>query len=1000
MEIRPNVKLLVIFILLCSIKFGFAVDKGVVNGKVFDNSSKEPLIGATIKVKGTEIGNVTDVEGRFELSGVPLGNQTLIISYIGYATTELTIKVQEGIAVNVNVPLAESTQQLNEIVIIAKPDVRFSPILNSTDFQLVNAIKNSDGIITGISNEQISRSIDRDASQIAQRISGVSLVDRFVVVRGLDTRYNMTLINGLVAPSSEEDKRAFSYDALPTGVIDRLELEKSPTPHLPAMWGGGVIKIFTRNFASARQLNVGFSGAYRSEGSSFNDNFLTYDGSSKDWLGNGAEDRRLPTILRQPYFNYPNFKQYPLENIAIARSASFRSYTPYNFSSNFDKRANISYYDTWKIGSAKLNNLTSASYTQERIFRSIKIATDNAQYGNNGGLPDTLRLSEGRFLTRFLPETEGVDSLYEEQVRLSAVQSLGLLINEDNNLSATIFYNRFGTDQVINRIATDNDFPDIRRKGFFYKYEKREIFLGQLGGSHKFNQHSLDWTVGASITKNDVPDLQQYFFEQNITDTTDMWRAPHGQIGASINYFQTHYIFETQERSFTAKVDYKNDFKNGISLRAGLFFDRKDREFFSYRYVINSEDDQLDQQNISKPWLIVDSLNSSQNFDLDKLYLSNPSGQGAYFFDDQSREGYVAANIPFFDKSLTFYGGARVANLRRILYDRFNLPTKDVALFEGELVKVPDQENTYILPSGVIKYSFPDKKFQLRAGYGQTVDRPQFREQTGASSVGNQGQTSSFFDFEENEIFEGNPVLKNSLLHHVDLRFEFYPSNKGDFIAIGGFYKYIEDPIQKFILSIRGDAGARRVNYQNAIDADIIGLEVEVRKSFEKVQIPLIKDMSLNFNASYIWSKARYANLNDTVTQRLQGTSPVLINTALYYEHEDSGTLLSAIYNLTWDRLRDYNPGGEGDLLEARRHQLDLVLKKRLTNFLELKAGIQNILNQPFRFYRDANENYTFDPQKDKILIPEGASQVNGDYSEEEYKIGSYYSLGFTFTIQ
>ena len=224
---------------------------GEISGKVLDAETGEELIGATVVIKGTQNGSITGLSGDSYLSGVEEGNQTLVVSFVGYATSEIAVKIQQGILVNVTVQLQSSTTQLDEIVVVAKADIRYSPIRNSTDIQLVNAIKYSEGIITGISNEQIIKSVDRDASQIAQRISGVSLVDRFVVIRGLDTRYNLTLINGIVAPSSEDNSRAFSYDALPTGVIDRMELEKSPAPHLPAMWGGGIMKIYTRNFAKA-----------------------------------------------------------------------------------------------------------------------------------------------------------------------------------------------------------------------------------------------------------------------------------------------------------------------------------------------------------------------------------------------------------------------------------------------------------------------------------------------------------------------------------------------------------------------------------------------------------------------------------------------------------------------------------------------------------------------------------------------------------------------------
>jgi outer membrane receptor for ferrienterochelin and colicin len=71
-------------------------------------------------------------------------------------------------------------------------------------------------VISGISAEQITKLPDRDVAQIAQRVSGVTIVDnRFVVVRGVPERYNQVMINGAIAPSTEIDRRSFSFDMVP-----------------------------------------------------------------------------------------------------------------------------------------------------------------------------------------------------------------------------------------------------------------------------------------------------------------------------------------------------------------------------------------------------------------------------------------------------------------------------------------------------------------------------------------------------------------------------------------------------------------------------------------------------------------------------------------------------------------------------------------------------------------------------------------------------------------
>jgi outer membrane receptor protein involved in Fe transport len=126
------------------------------------------------------------------------------------------------------------------------------------------------------------------------------------------------------------------------------------------------------------------------------------------------------------------------------------------------------------------------------------------------------------------------------------------------------------------------------------------------------------------------------------------------------------------------------------------------------------------------------------------------------------------------------------------------------------------------------------------------------------------------------------------------------------------------------------------------------------------------------------------------------------VNASLYYENTDWGTLLSAIYNLTWDRIRDYSADqklGLGGLTEARRNQLDLVFKQRITKFLTIKAGVQNVLNQKIRYYRDADESYSYNPSPDNVVFPDGSQRGNGDYIEQQYSPGAYYSIGLNFNF-
>ena len=83
----------------------------MVQGVVLD-SNQEPVIGANVLVKGTTVGTITDIEGRFTLE-VP-NNAVLVVSYIGYLSTELV----PGSKTDLTISLKEASQNLDEIVVV------------------------------------------------------------------------------------------------------------------------------------------------------------------------------------------------------------------------------------------------------------------------------------------------------------------------------------------------------------------------------------------------------------------------------------------------------------------------------------------------------------------------------------------------------------------------------------------------------------------------------------------------------------------------------------------------------------------------------------------------------------------------------------------------------------------------------------------------------------------------------------------------------------------
>lgn len=103
---------LLLFMLLLSISFVYAQQISI-NGTVTDNKLNEPIIGASVMVKGSTNGTITNFDGKFTLSNVQIGS-TLVISYIGYQTKEIKITAEKQYSISLN----EDTQTLDEVVVV------------------------------------------------------------------------------------------------------------------------------------------------------------------------------------------------------------------------------------------------------------------------------------------------------------------------------------------------------------------------------------------------------------------------------------------------------------------------------------------------------------------------------------------------------------------------------------------------------------------------------------------------------------------------------------------------------------------------------------------------------------------------------------------------------------------------------------------------------------------------------------------------------------------
>ena len=174
-----------------------------IKGAVKDKLSKEPLIGATIRLVGTPAGAVTDMDGNFELNstGVLEGMYDVEIKYIGYKTeVRRKVRVENGKLVILDLELETDTHELSDVVVVAKKNRENENMLLLEQQKAVIAVQ-------AVSVKELSRKGVSDAEGAVTKVVGVSKQDgvKNVFVRGLGDRYNATTFNGFSVPSEDPE---------------------------------------------------------------------------------------------------------------------------------------------------------------------------------------------------------------------------------------------------------------------------------------------------------------------------------------------------------------------------------------------------------------------------------------------------------------------------------------------------------------------------------------------------------------------------------------------------------------------------------------------------------------------------------------------------------------------------------------------------------------------------------------------------------------------------
>jgi len=914
---------------------------GSITGTVKDKKTNETIVGANVVIQNTTTGASTDLNGHFTIANLKRGSYNLVISFISYTTVTIeNVKVNADKATDLTIDLEESVASIEGVTVSARR-------LTNTDISMLNTIKKSEVVVSGISAQQIAKSQDKDASEVVKRISGVTVVNnRFIMIRGLNERYNAVLLHDASAPSMEADIRSFSFDVVPSSLIDRIMIFKSPAAELPGDFAGGLVKIYTKSIPEENAFEISYGASFR-EGSSFRD-FYHQKNSSTYWTGFNDKQYNLPN-------GFPaSLRTLNPDQIVSAGRMLPNSWLPEKSNSGLNHSVGATAAYRSKIGKSQFGSITSITYNNSKTIYDVK-RYDYNQYDNINNKSSIIYAFN--------------DRQYNQQIRTGILQNFAVRLNPSNTIEFKNLFNQISQAQYVERTGIHYDFGYVPNNGSFDQIY-RGIYTGQLTGNHKLagDKFTIDWVGNVGYSYRDEPDYRRYRAD---VDTITHTQTTYIPVGAASSYFLGRFYAYMKENNQSGKIDFTyklNPLKTGLNepvLKAGVLIENKDRSFdarnLGYTTAsIANFDSHLQYVRIDSLFL-PENINNTTGIRIDEQTNPSDSYTAAY----SAISGYIQASFPI-TRKLSAVGGVRVEKSKQQLQS-FTLTNQAVNV---------SHDTISVLPSVNITYNFSEKML-VRAAYGQTVNRPEFRELA----------PFGFYDFNYNVVKKGNENLNNATIHNIDVRWELYPT-PNEIVTVGLFYKKFIHPIETLFIPGGGSGGIKDFSYGNAESAESMGVEAEVRKSLAGLtRIAFLDDLSVLFNTALIRSNVVLGP--DAVRQSgnrpMQGQSPYIVNAGLFYKNMRNNIQATIMYNVIGKRIFAIGYDVYPDIYEMPVNLLDFTITKGIRAHLEIKAGASNLLNNSMILLQDANNDGTFSKSDDQLI--------------QKYKSGSNYSLGISYKL-
>lgn len=523
---------------------------------------------------------------------------------------------------------------------------------------------------------------------------------------------------------------------------------------------------------------------------------------------------------------------------------------------------------------------------------------------------------------------------YASELKIAALASLSTTLRDADRISYTLFYARNAVDTYMLREGYDQESHQLLGSNDVMHVYK--LMTHQLNGRHAFGERwLLRWSGSWSATSSDEPDRRQVMYLRGEDGSLSLFKLNQQE---TMRYFGT---LDEDEWNAHAAVDYT--FGAGHKFTAGLSWKDKRRDYAGTRFYYDLSklspeiDDPLDPDFLGFENVADGSLTINRQ----------KQPKDSYEAGNRIYAGYLSLDLQATPLLLINAGVRYEASQQWVRY--YN----DQSIRERR-----DLDKYDLFPALNIRYSLTDEQ-QLRLAASRTITRPSFIEMAPFLYQESYGSVQ----------LRGNEALQNSYNYNLDLRYELL-NRRGDMVSVTGYYKYLDEPIER-VQMLAGGAAVH--TFRNSDKGMAAGVEIELRKT-------LVRDLRLGINGTWMYTNVKLpeGGVYTNKERALQGASPYLVNADLTWTPRFGGERqlnLALLYNLQGPRIQAVGISGLGDVTQRPVHTLNFSAAYRFSARAELKMQLTDLLNRALVFEQE---------------VP----QTNRTVEVERYRRGTGFEIG------